>query len=314
MLPIKIDLPDGFLDEEVREDYTISSEMKKVWAVQLDLLKELDRVCKKHHLKYFADSGTLIGAVREKGFIPWDDDIDIVMMRRDYDKLIQECGGDFEDPYFLQTAYNDRILRGFARLRNSRTTAITYFESGQSCNKGIFIDIFPLDNFPYDDPDKALWVKKIRGLHKIMHIGINCKPRDYNTEPKKIACLFLNTFFKIVDYRRLFRYYEKTCKKYLNKTTRNVSYIAYSRGKKKHIWERKCFRSAKACDFEFIRIPIPVGYDSRLRVEYGDYMQPQKAPTTHGNTILDPEMSYTEFEKRHGQEEIKKRFTELSGK
>ena len=314
MLPIKINLPEGFLEEEIRKDYLVSSKMKKVWAVQLDLLIELDRVCKKHGLMYFADSGTLIGSVRDKGYIPWDDDIDIVMMRQDYDKLIRECCHDFEAPYFLQTAYTDKILRGFARLRNSQTTAITRFDSWTTCNKGIFIDIFPLDNFPYDDPDNVLWVKKIRALFKIMQVGVNHQPKDYPTAPKKICCFALNAFFKIVDYRDVFNYYEKTCKKYLNHDTRNVSYIAYSRGKKKHIWKRSCFASSQPGDFEFVQIPIPSGFDSRLQVEYGDYMQPKKAPTVHGDTIFEPEIAYTEFEKQYSREEIQKQLLELSNK
>lgn len=313
MLPIKIELPDGFLKEEVRNSYLISSEMKKVWAVQLDLLNELDRVCKEHGLMYFADSGTLIGAVRDKGYIPWDDDIDIVMMREDYDKLVHEYGNTFEAPYFLQTAYTDRIVRGFARLRNSQTTAITRYDSWTDDNKGIFIDIFPLDNFPFDDPDRVLWVKKIRALFRLMMVGVNHRPKDYHSTPKKMVCFVLNAFFKIVDYKSLFRYYEKTCKKYLNQDTKNVSYIAYSRGKKKHIWERSCFVSSLPCEFEFLQIPIPVGYDSRLRVEYGDYMRPKKAPTTHGDTLFEPEMSYIEYEKQHSKQEIQEYFLESSG-
>ena len=87
MLKLKYSVPNGFLKEETRRDYTISETMKKAWAVQMDLLQELLRVCNEHGLRVFADSGTLIGAVREKGFIPWDDDIDVAMLRNDYDKL-----------------------------------------------------------------------------------------------------------------------------------------------------------------------------------------------------------------------------------
>ena len=77
------------LKEEVRDGFTVSTKRKRIWNVELNLLLKLDEVCKKNDLRYFLDSGTLLGAVRHHGFIPWDDDLDVVMLREDYDKLIQ---------------------------------------------------------------------------------------------------------------------------------------------------------------------------------------------------------------------------------
>ena len=78
-----------FLKEEYRNGYLITEKMKKVWAVELDLLSELDRVCKKYNIKYYAAFGTLLGAIRDKGFIPWDDDIDVWLLRDEYERLKQ---------------------------------------------------------------------------------------------------------------------------------------------------------------------------------------------------------------------------------
>ena len=80
-------LPEEFLREEIRCDYLVTEKYKKVWAVEIDLLLELDRVCRKHGLKYFLMYGTLLGAVRHGGFVPWDDDLDVIMLRGDYEKL-----------------------------------------------------------------------------------------------------------------------------------------------------------------------------------------------------------------------------------
>ena len=91
MVSLNIKLPENFLDEEIRDDYVVSSQMKQVWAVELDLLNKILEVCKKYNIKIIASGGTLLGAVRHKGFIPWDDDIDLMMMRDQYDKLCVSC-------------------------------------------------------------------------------------------------------------------------------------------------------------------------------------------------------------------------------
>jgi len=80
-------LPDGFLQSEYRDGYFVDATMKRVWAVELDLLEQFQNICKRHSLKYYAIGGTLLGAVRHKGFIPWDDDIDVGMPRADYDQF-----------------------------------------------------------------------------------------------------------------------------------------------------------------------------------------------------------------------------------
>ena len=85
MVDLNIKLPESFLQEEEREGVVVSAELKKLWAVQLDLLCEFDRVCKKHGLRYILDFGTLLGAIRHKGYIPWDDDQDVSILCEDYD-------------------------------------------------------------------------------------------------------------------------------------------------------------------------------------------------------------------------------------
>ena len=83
-----MNVPKGFLEGEIRDSFYVESMMKKTWAAQLEVLNDVDKICRKHDIQYFADWGTLLGAIRHKGFIPWDDDMDITMKHQD---LIKFC-------------------------------------------------------------------------------------------------------------------------------------------------------------------------------------------------------------------------------
>lgn len=295
MVPLKIQIPPEFLEEEERCGYVISKEMKKAWAVQLDLLKELERVCSKYGLTYYADSGTLIGAVRHKGYIPWDDDIDLVMFRKDYKKLLKIAPKEFSAPYFLQTCYSDKdYIRGHAQMRNSATTGSTKRDMNKPFNKGIFIDIFPLDNVPDNKIKRKLLRYRLKLMWKILKRYKYTKLGKYPVK-EAIVSFLSKTFYSIIDYRTYFRHYENVCTKYNNKKTKNVSYVAYSMCKEKHIWKAESFRNSHKVPFEFTDINIPDGYDDRLTIEYNDYMTIKNIPTTHGDLILDTDVPYTEY-------------------
>ena len=141
-----MDFDEKFFQEELRSGYLVSEKMKKVWAVELELLDYFDKLCRKHNLQYFVDYGTLLGAVRHQGFIPWDDDIDIVMFRGEYEKLKVIAQEEVCEPYFFQNGYTDSMLWALSKLRDSRTTAIEFPDYPVSFHQGIFMDIFPLDD------------------------------------------------------------------------------------------------------------------------------------------------------------------------
>jgi len=294
MVKLQIDIPEDFLKEEVRCGYRISAEMKKVWAVELDLLHLLDKVCSRYGLKYYADSGTLIGAVRHHGFIPWDDDIDVVMFRHDYELLKKVAAKEFQHPYFFQTLYTDtKLIREHAQIRNSLTTGYMPKEKDRPYNKGIFLDIFPLDVVP--DPGRVYkaHVAKIRFLWRTIEYGGYIK--DYPHELKgKIFLQMTKVLYKVTDYKKLFRMYENLCAKYNDSDYKRVSFIAYSRGKDNHMFQKEWWDETVRLPFEFTTIPAPAGYDERLTKEYGDYMTIKQVPSTHGGTILDADHAYNE--------------------
>lgn len=136
----------------------------------MDLLLEFDRVCKKNGIKYMIDGGTLIGAVRHGGFIPWDDDIDVIMLREEYEKLNNIASREFSAPYFWQTYASDSDHgRGVARLRNSSTTYMLRSEmNGKKSqfrhNQGVLLDVFICDNIPDRADERSLFVKRLSKL------------------------------------------------------------------------------------------------------------------------------------------------------
>lgn len=303
MLPIKLELPDGFLDEEVRCGYTVSAEMKKLWAVELDLLAEFDRVCKKHGLTYFADSGTLLGAIRHKGFIPWDDDIDVAMFREDYRKLTRIAAQEFRHPYFFQTPFTDPgLVMGGSRLRNSDTTLISDFENKRPYqNKGVFIDIFVLDNVP--DSESALKNAKRflkcywRVLRYASYYESYFKPGEKYPAKRVLLGKASLALKKIFGMERLSRGYESYCSRWFGEETIRIGTLECSRGK--DIYQREWYDGVTFVPFEHINIPAPEGYHSVLSEMFGDYMVMKQVSSQHRALAFDAEIPYCEYENNH---------------
>jgi len=307
---IKIQLPDGFLDEEVRNGYTISCEMKKVWAVELDLLCEFDRICKEHHISYIADGGTLLGAIRHNGFIPWDDDIDVGMLRSEYEKLNAIASTEFHDPYFWQTEETDPgSLRGHAQLRNSDTTGILYCEQDRRIpfNQGIFIDVFQFDD---SITDQKKLEEQFRNIVKYKQMA--CFEADltirysydnlkqHSTFKHRLKMNVLHTCLKLfhinLDYKVPYQKFLDECIKFkgsnFGKVADYVLPITIVSGSR----DKNCFLKTVEHEFEFIKIPVPVDYDSALKQTFGsDYMVMKRNNSNHGGVLFDTEVSYKDY-------------------
>lgn len=264
-------LPDDFFEPEVRCDYYISSEMKKIWAVLLDLYRKFSEICKKNQLEYFAAAGTVLGAVRHKGMIPWDDDIDVVMPRASYDRL-KSLAQEFKGQYFLQNSDTDPEYGfSFMRLCNSNTTIVTKPLQYANYNHGIYLDIFPLDRASDDDieirrnqiyelimkntaymrlknPSKS--DSDIERINK--YYDPNMKPTDVFHEIERIASL---------------REDDETAT-YLTSLVSTISSIEKTKKPK------EAYSAYIDVPFEGgTTMRLPIGYEEVLKVQYGDYMK-----------------------------------------
>lgn len=284
------EIKNPFFQPEFRMGYYVSYRRKRVWAAELDLLDKLLAVCREHDLKIFAYGGTMLGAVRHHGYIPWDDDIDLAMMREDYDRLLAIAPEAFREPYFFQTSYSDTDYpRGHAQLRNSNTTGMLVYERDASYHLGIFIDIFALDGVPEDPQEFAELERRHAYIQKKMWHIIHKVPLDDEPGfeiPKEV--LEEDSVRGYMAYSEELMRGKSACQK--------VSNINFLFRTSCHAFPRSCFENDVWVDFENTRIPIPAEYDTCLTLMYGpDYMSPRQISTEHGDLIFEPDIPYKEF-------------------
>ncbi len=253
--------------ELYKRDYKV----KTVKAVQLQMLKEFDRVCRENDLSYCAAYGTLLGVIRHKGFIPWDDDLDLMMPRCDFDKLTKIAHLVFSEPYFLQTAENDECFYGgYAKLRNSMTAGIEPRNQGQNCNQGIWIDILPIDDVLEDAEEKQLQKKRIQYYQKLLLKKIYPESRRIWNISEQEEMWYLETS-RMFTKAELCDALHKTYTCFGTRISDKVTVLSRIRfGTEAVEYDRADFEFLIKGQFEDMEIPIPVGYENCLKRDYGE--------------------------------------------
>lgn len=310
ILPIKLKLPPHFLEEEVLCDYTVSTHMKKVWAVELDLLNEFIAVCDTYNLRYSVFGGTLLGAIRHQGFIPWDNDLDVIMPRKDYDKLLEIAPSVFKHPYFFQTPATDngRYFYFWSKLCNSQTTGRGEVDFAARQNGGIFIDIFTLDTIPTNKCAQWILNKKLTFIGKMTPFsGTWYQPHKRNLKQKILRAarfLFHLCIWKRPSAKQLFARFNKVAALYVNQNLPLCSYLNHARLSRNRIWKAKDWQEYEKRPFEMLMVNVPKNYDAILKVQYGDYMQfpPLSQRECHEYYDFEPEIPYYEYFSRKGCE------------
>lgn len=295
-LPIKLTLPNSFLAAEIRQGYEISTKLKKIWAIELDLLNELMEVCKKHDIKFQVFAGTLLGAVRHRGFIPWDDDVDVALTRVEYNKLLS-VSDEFKAPYFLQTALSDqRYFCPYARLRNSETSAIIGDQHDPAYNGGIYIDIFVLDGCSqYGILFKFQHMLRII-VRKFLTVYYQKEPRNSSFRERllhlvRIPARMLPYSAWYAAYLKVITMFEKSpILAFLSHTTWNKS---------RHWLYRKEAEELSELPFETLKVPVSKYAHEILSRNYRDYMSfppvELRGKWHEGVIHFEPDIPYKEY-------------------
>ena len=252
--------------------------LRRVQEQLLLILKEYKRVCDELHLEYFLDSGTLLGAVRHKGFIPWDDDIDVGMLRRDYEVFINKAPEVLAESFFLQTWHSDGGYGlAFAKLRMRNTTYIEESAQKSTAENGFYIDIFPYDVYPDKEEDRKWQRRRYDIYRRAIMVKCGYTPWIMNASGIKLIVKYflyipIRLFSAMNTREKLIRYYEKMSTKYNNTKTGFLYEQAGAANYGKWVIPSQCFESFISLQFEDECFSCPKDYDTYLKSVYGDYM------------------------------------------
>lgn len=292
-------LGEDFFQEEVRCDYRISESQKMMWAMQIDLYMVFSEICEKYGLKYFMMYGGLLGAVRHDGFIPWDDDIDVAMPRKDYNKFIQIAPKELEEPYALQCPYtypNCYITN--ITLRNSLGTFTPKVFKLLDYNKGIPMDIMPLDYCNLDTIQKDR--EKI--YEYIMRCASWMKLRcpDLQAEQREKSLQFVtdNPLYDWEMIQKIAGNPDNEGSEYMIQTVLMMQ--RWYNTTTTRIYRSEWFDKVVLHKFESVEVLIPERYDEILTVCYGKHYM-QFPPVRHrgsimDNLIVDPYTPYKDYD------------------
>lgn len=248
----------------------------KLKEVQIEILDEIKRVCAEKKINFFLDSGTLLGAVRHKGMIPWDDDIDLGMLREDYEKFA-DIASALDDRFFYQS-WNSDTNYGlpYAKVRKKNTHFVERANMGSGQNDGIFVDIFPYDNYPDSRVKRVIYRQTLYLISKLLlskcDYVVWMKDNGKKNSFKKAIYSILKGVSKIFSKKQLIFWYNKIVTMCNKKDTDYYVPQAGDGQYKRWILPKKCFESFIELEFENELYPCPQNYDLYLKTFYGDYM------------------------------------------
>lgn len=272
--------PEYFEGEE-RDGFYVQPLMKRVWAAQLEVLEEIDRICARHGIKYIAQWGTLLGAIRHRGFIPWDDDIDLAMLREDYERFIYYAKRELPEGWLLydhnDKGFNDLLVR----VINSYSITLDrkFLDRFHGCPYVVGVDIFPMDHIPNDKEEEEILINMMSMLD---YVGVNWE--KYQEEPEGVEPM-IKELEEITGYhfdrsksmqRQILHLADRASAMYWDEDSENVAMVYRLAAHPENKIPVSCFDKIIRVPFENTTVPVIEDYDLMLKKYFGDdYMNPQ---------------------------------------
>jgi lipopolysaccharide cholinephosphotransferase len=264
---------------ENQQYYISEEELKRIQEIQQELIREVARICRKCGIHFNMVGGTMLGAIRHQGYIPWDDDADIGFLRTEYEKFREACKSELNhEKYYMQDLRDTEGYRwGYGKLRRKNTEFIRLNQEFMPYEQGISIDLMPFDNVPDSYIARRIHFFRCFLYRKIFWSEVGSKSE------KNVWIRFLYRFLRMIPMKQVIKSYQHFIDSSQNKKTQLVRILTFPTPKRVYGYERRWYTQIKPYPFGDMMLPGAKDYDGYLQVKYGDYMElpPEEKRKTH---------------------------------
>lgn len=280
--------PEEYFKTEVRDGFAVNELMKRTWAAQLEVLNKIIGICEKYGLTYFAECGTLLGAVRHKGYIPWDDDLDIAMKKEDYIRFLEVAEKELPEGYWVANCYmTDGYEYITTRISNIHTTDFSEktLSEYHGCPFRVGVDIFPLYYLSRDTHEAEMQKNILQDILGLIHLLENEQMEGNVQVAEELVKLEKLTGYRFTTVRplktQLWILFDQVSR--LFEEEESDSLTVFTRWLRKgYSIEKELLADGMQIPFENLMLNVPRGYDEILKKLYGDYMVPKRVSAGHG--------------------------------